>query len=100
VQQQDLDDPDQWAAAKAAVHEQYLGVMFVIKSDSKRYSVLTATLQNNFISGHNRYPQTLNAAYNMLVNYVKPNCDCTLDLQDGGLSYMATEEDARSWTRS
>jgi hypothetical protein len=66
--------------------------MFVIKSDSKRYSALTATLQNAFISGHNHYPQTLNMAYNMLVNYVNPNRDRTLDLQDGGLLYMATEE--------
>jgi hypothetical protein len=93
ARQEDPDDPDLWAAAKASVCEQFLGAMFVVKSDSKRYGALTATLQNDFISGHNCYPQTLNAAYNMLVNYVNPNRDRTLDLQDGGLSYMATEED-------
>jgi hypothetical protein len=64
-----------------------LGVMFIIKSDLKRYGALTATLQNNFISSHNQYQKTLNAAYNMLVNYVNPNRDCTLDVQDGGLLY-------------
>jgi hypothetical protein len=93
AQQQDPDDSDMWAAAKAAVREQFLGAMFIVKSDSKRYGALIATLQNDFISGHNCYPQTINAAYNMLVNYVNPNRDRALDLQDGGLSYMATEDE-------
>jgi hypothetical protein len=58
--------------------------MFVIKSDSKRYGALIATLQNDFISGNDRYPNTLNAAYTMLVNYVNPNRNRAFDVQDGG----------------
>jgi lambda repressor-like predicted transcriptional regulator len=78
VRQQDPDDPDMWAAAKAAVRKQFLGAMFIVKSDSKRYGMLTATLQNDFISSHNRYPQIINVAYDMLVNYVNPNRNRTL----------------------
>jgi hypothetical protein len=64
--QQDPDDPEEWEAAKAAVREQYLGALLIIKRDSKCYGALIAMLQNDFVSGHNRYPQTLNAVYNML----------------------------------
>jgi hypothetical protein len=86
--QQDPDDPAEWAAAIAVVREKYLGTLFIVKSDSKRYGALIATLQNDFISGHDRYPNTLNAAYTMLVNYVNPNRERTFDVQDGGLSYF------------
>jgi hypothetical protein len=78
--QQDPDDAAKWAAAKAAVQEQYLGTLFMIKSDAKRYGALIATLQNDFISRHNCYPNTFNAAYNMLVNYVNPNQERTFDI--------------------
>jgi hypothetical protein len=67
------------------VQEKYLGTLFVIKSDSKRYGALTATLQNDFISRHDCYPNMLNVAYTMLVNYVNPPQEQTFDIQDGGL---------------
>jgi hypothetical protein len=37
ARQQDPDNPDQWAAAKTAVCEQFFGAVFIIKSDLKRY---------------------------------------------------------------
>jgi hypothetical protein len=91
--QQDPDDPAEWAAVKATVREKYLATLFIVKSDSKRYGALIATLQNDFISGHDRYPNTLNAAYTMLVNYVNPTRDQTFDIQDGGLSYFNDEDE-------
>jgi hypothetical protein len=43
--QQDPDDCDQWAEAKTAVSKQFSGVMFIIKSDSKRYGAPSKTIQ-------------------------------------------------------
>jgi hypothetical protein len=42
---------------------------------------------------HDHYPNTLNAAYTMLVNYVNPNQERTFDIQDGGLLYFHNEEE-------
>jgi hypothetical protein len=53
--QQDPDDPEEWAAAKAAVCEQYLGALLIIKSNSKCYRALISTLQNNFVTVIHRH---------------------------------------------
>jgi hypothetical protein len=45
------------------------------------------------ISGHNWYPETLNAAYNMLVNYVNPSREQPFDVRGGGISFYNDDED-------
>jgi hypothetical protein len=94
--QQDPDNPAKWVAVKAVVQEKYLGTLFAIKSNSKHYSTLIALRQNDFISRHDCYPNTLNAAYTMLVNYVNPSRKQTFDIQDSGLSYFNNEEEEDS----
>ena len=58
--------------AKTVVTEEYLVVLFLRKSDPKRYGSLLSELQNNHTRGTDQYPMTISHAYDMLVNYHNP----------------------------
>jgi Reverse transcriptase (RNA-dependent DNA polymerase) len=47
--------------------ELYLATAFILASDRSRYSKLIEDLENNYIQGVNRYPTTLEDAYNVLM---------------------------------
>jgi hypothetical protein len=78
-------DPNEevdWAMMKEAICEEYLAMHLFLHANVKRYGALIANVQNNFVTGHNKYPK------DMLVNYVSPtklyNAD---DDQDGGMLF-------------
>jgi hypothetical protein len=50
----------------------YIGMIFLAKSDRRRYGILWADLENQFARGNNQYPKELTEAYGMLVNYKPP----------------------------
>ena len=74
------------------VTEEYLAVLFLRKSDPKRYGSLVSELQNNHTRGTDQYPMTISHAYDMLVNYRNPRSTFCFDCQDHGVSFY-TEED-------
>ena len=78
--------------AKTVVTEEYLAVLFLRKSDPKRYGSLVSELQNNHTRGTDQYPMTISHAYDMLVNYRNPQSTFRFDRQDHGVSFY-TEED-------
>jgi hypothetical protein len=63
------------------------------KSDLRRYALLIATIQNDYISGQDKYPTTLSRAYDLLVNYVNPHKQGGVDLQDLGMSFLQEHEE-------
>jgi hypothetical protein len=54
--QQDPDNNDQYEAAKNIIREEYLVMQLMFKADPKRYGSLVANIQNNYISGQDKYP--------------------------------------------
>jgi hypothetical protein len=60
---------------------------------SRRYAGLIASIQNDFISGQDKYPKTLSKAYDMIVNYVNPHKQGGVDLQEQGLSFYQDDND-------
>ena len=88
--EEDGDDPndvDVRAAMTLTVREEYLAMLFFTHADSKRYGSLVANAQNDFVGGVDKYPKTVNKAYDMLVNFVNPNKSYSVDDQDGGMSF-------------
>jgi hypothetical protein len=45
----------------------YLATAFVLSADRGRYGKLIEDLENNFVQGTNKYPKTLEDAYNILM---------------------------------
>ena len=73
-----------------------MGVLFIRKSDPKRYGPLLAELQNNHTRGSDQYPQTLTRGYELLVNYRSPRPGGRIDRQDGGVSFLNNQDDEQS----
>lgn len=55
--------------ADEVVKEEHLAVCFLYGTDRVRYGNLMRSFENSYIEGHDRYPKTLNDAYNILVKY-------------------------------
>jgi Reverse transcriptase (RNA-dependent DNA polymerase) len=51
---------------------QHVAIMFLNRSDRRRYGTLWADLENQFARGNNQYPTDLTEAYSLLVNYKPP----------------------------
>ena len=58
-----------------------------LHSDKRRYGMLVANTQNDFVMGIDKYPTTVNKAYDMLVNFVNPNKAHGNNDQDSGMSF-------------
>ena len=89
----DVDNPIHVKHAKSTIREEYLAMHFLLHSDNKRYGSLLADVQNDFVCNTDKYPKTLNKAYDMLVNYVNPNKLHMSDDQGTGMSFY--QEDAQ-----
>ena len=72
---------------------EYLGVLFIRKSDPKCYGQLIAELQNNHTHGTDQYPQTLTRGYELLVNVNSLRPGGRIDRQDGGVSFLNNQDD-------
>ena len=83
----DPDDEADWAMMKETLREEYLAMHLFLHADVKRYGALIANIQNDFVTGHDKYPKDMNKAYDMLVNYVSPTRLYNADDQDGGMSF-------------
>jgi hypothetical protein len=83
----DPDDVDIRASMTLTIREEYLAMLFFTHSDTKRFGSLVANAQNDFVSGVDKYPKTVNRAYDMLVNFVNPNKSYNVDDQDAGMSF-------------
>jgi hypothetical protein len=69
----DINDVATCKRTKIAVCEEFVAKCFLLKSDPRRYALLIAMIQNDYISGQDKYPTTLSRAYDLLVNYVNPH---------------------------
>ena len=87
---------DEINKARVRVRNEYLGILFIRKSDPKRYGQLVAELQNNHTCGADQYPQTLTRGYELLVNYHSPRPGGRIDRQDGGVSFLNNQDDEQS----
>ena len=47
----------------------YLACAFLLGADRNRYGKLIEDLENDFIQGQDRYPKTVNTAYNLLIHW-------------------------------
>ena len=63
----------QRAIMTLTLQEEYLAMKFFLHSDKRRYGTLVANTQNDFVIGIDKYPKTVNKAYDMLVNFVNSN---------------------------
>ena len=63
---------DEINKARVRAQNEYLGILFIRKSDPKCCGQLIVELQNNHTCGTDQYPQTLTRGYELLVNYHSP----------------------------
>ena len=82
--------------ARVRAQNEYLGILFIMKSDPKCYGQLVVELQNNHTRGTDQYPQTLTRGYVVLVNYHSPRPGGRIDQQDGGVSFLNNHDDEQS----
>ena len=86
---EDLDNnDDDYKKAVVRCREKWMGVTLILKSDQKRYGVLTADLINSYTRGQDVYPTNLTSAYDMLVNYHSPTPHPRTQVQDHGLAFV------------
>ena len=78
------------------MRNEYLGILFIRKSDPKHYGQLVAELQNNHTHGSDQYPQTLTRGYELLVNYHSLRPGGRIDRQDGCVSFLNNQDDEQS----
>ena len=77
---------------KVISRDKYLAIAFLANSDKRRYNSLVVDIENDHTKGSNTYPQTLNAAYDYLINY-RSDCSFGNDNDEGGLAFY--NEDCR-----
>ncbi|KAL7559814.1 hypothetical protein ACA910_003978 [Epithemia clementina (nom. ined.)] len=67
----DPDNPTnaERTAAGVEARDWYLAFAFLAGADRTRYGRLLENLENDFLQGQDRYPKTVTAAYNLLVNW-------------------------------
>ena len=84
--------------ARMAMEDKYLAIAFIQGANHHRYSGLWRDLKNNMVLGQDKYPKTLPAAYDVLLNYKTSG-----NKQGGGdtnvrVSFIQTEVDSGSGT--
>ena len=97
-----LVDPDiathyEIALAKEKAGKDFKAILFLSKANSKEYGSLLIDLHNCFAGDDDQYPETLNKAYDRLVNYINPlRGHATMSSQESGMAFL-TEDDYRSY---
>ena len=69
---------------KSAARDETLAMALIRGADPTRFGTLIAELSNQFALGRNDYPNNLNAAYSLLVNYRTPTNARTRNAGYGG----------------
>ena len=88
---------DEIALAKEKAGEEFEAILFLSKANSKEYGSLLIDLYNHFAGDDNQYPETLNEAYDRLVNYINPlRGHATMASQESGMAFL-TEDDCGSY---
>ncbi|GAX19421.1 hypothetical protein FisN_4Lu403 [Fistulifera solaris] len=101
--QQELDESaadggnpteEELSAAKKKVKESFLAVMFLVNSDQRRYGELLRNIENDYTLGTQKYPSTLSAAYDCLMNYKVVPIERGRD-EGGGLAFYNNGQEGR-----
>ena len=77
--------------AKATAREEYLAILFIQKSNPKRYGQLVLELEHNHTRGTNQYLTRMEWAYDTLVNYKSTRSNKHFDWQDFGVAYYGDD---------
>ena len=84
---------DEIALAKEKAGKEFKTILFLSKANSKELWSLLIDLHNRFAGNDDQYPETLNEAYNRLVNYINPlRGHATMVSQESGMAFL-TEDD-------
>jgi hypothetical protein len=89
----DLKDEAACERTKHEICKEFVAKYFLLKSDPRRYASPVATIQNDYISGQDKYPKTLSRVYDIIVNYVNPHKQGRVDPQDLGMSYCQDHDE-------
>jgi hypothetical protein len=54
---------------KLEARDRYLATVFILGADQVRYGGLICNIENNYLNGTDKFPKTITAAYNLLVNW-------------------------------
>lgn len=65
----DIPTAQERAQARERAKDEYLAVMFLVKSDSQRYGALIHDIKNKFTRGSDTCQAMISAAYGYIVNY-------------------------------
>ena len=85
--------PDEIALAKEKAGKEFKAILFLSKANSKEYGSLLIDLHNRFTGDDDQNPETLNEAYNRLVNSINPlRSHATMVSQESGMAFL-TEDD-------
>jgi hypothetical protein len=82
------NNADDYTTAVNRCHDEWVGMVLVLKSDPKCYSTLKAKLINSYTRRQDVYPNNPTGAYNMLVNYHSPTSHVRTHVQDHGLAFV------------
>ena len=93
----DTTTHDEIALARERTSEEFKAILFLSKANSKEYGSLLIDLHNRFAGVDDQYLETLNEAYDRLVNYINPvKGHATMASQESGMAFL-TEDDCRSY---
>ena len=62
-----------------------MGVLLLVKSDTKQYGTLIKDTKNQYTRGMDGYPRSMISGYDMLTNFRNPQAALRLHNQDSGL---------------
>ena len=88
--------PAEFMEAYEIVKAEHLATCFLYGADRTRYGDLMRSFENSYIEGSDRYPKTLNDAYNILVKYkMDPrNINRMMDeIDSSGVAFMQDGEE-------
>ena len=89
----DIATPDEIALARERAGEEFQAILFLSKANTKEYGSLLIDLHNRFAGDDDQYPETLNEAYDRLVNYINPlKGHATIASQESGMAFLAEDE--------
>ena len=89
----DIATPDEIALARERVGEEFQAILFLSKANTKEYGSLLIDLHNRFAGDDDQYPETLNEAYDRLVNYINLlKGHATIASQESGMAFLAEDE--------
>ena len=89
----DTATPDKIALAKERAGEEFQAILFLSKANTKEYGSLLIDLHNRFAGDDDQNPETLNEAYDRLVNYINPlKGHATIASQESGMAFLVEDE--------